>query len=175
MHTASKQSHRVPHLRIFIWKEDSSLPAMFKPLCISNCLKRTFVIKVRSHYIRFPQQMEAITCLPQNRHFSWWTKMNGTQRRAVVQYRPVTTAHTREIFRVVPLVFIAWVKSKSMHGFDPRPLVVLNVVTSIIPRVYLKLYFTRELSWLLQLRGLNYSTASDTLGFKTTLADARTP
>jgi len=28
--------------------------------------------------------MEAITCLPQNWHFSWWTKMNGTQRRAVV-------------------------------------------------------------------------------------------
>jgi len=52
-----------------------------------------------------------------------------------VQYRPVITAHTREIFRVVPLVFIAWVKSKSMHGFDPQPLVVLSVVISIIMRV----------------------------------------
>jgi len=28
--------------------------------------------------------MEAIMCLPQNLHFSWWTKMNGTQRRGVV-------------------------------------------------------------------------------------------
>jgi len=40
-----------------------------------------------SHYENyrwFLQQMEAITCLPQNQHFSWWTKMNGTQRRAVV-------------------------------------------------------------------------------------------
>jgi len=28
--------------------------------------------------------MEAIICLPLNRHFSLWTKMNGAQRRAVV-------------------------------------------------------------------------------------------
>jgi len=28
--------------------------------------------------------MEAITCLLQNWHFSWWAKINGTQRRALV-------------------------------------------------------------------------------------------
>jgi len=28
--------------------------------------------------------IQAIMCLPLNRHFSWWTKMNGTQRRAVL-------------------------------------------------------------------------------------------
>jgi len=52
---------------------------------IYNCLKRT--CNQRSHYEnyrRFPLQMEAITCLPQNRHFSWWAKMNGTQRRTLV-------------------------------------------------------------------------------------------
>jgi len=41
----------------------------------------------------------------------------------------------RVSFSVVPLVFIAWVKSKSMHGFGLQPLVVLSVVTSIIMRV----------------------------------------
>jgi len=44
---------------------------------INNCLKRTFAPIWKSW-------MEAITCLPQNRHFSWWTKMNGTQRRTLV-------------------------------------------------------------------------------------------
>jgi len=34
IHTASKQSHRSP--RIFVWKEDASLPAMFNPLCSST-------------------------------------------------------------------------------------------------------------------------------------------
>jgi len=48
-----------------------------------------------------------------------------------LQYRPVTTAHTRVIFHVVPLIFIAWVKSKSMHGLGPRPLMVLGAVTSM--------------------------------------------
>jgi len=45
----------------------------------SKAVKKTFAIKVAATY-----QMEAITCLTQNRHFSWWTKMNGTQRRAGV-------------------------------------------------------------------------------------------
>jgi len=36
------------------------------------------------NYRRSPLEIEAITCLPQNRHFSWWAKMNGTQRRALV-------------------------------------------------------------------------------------------
>jgi len=31
----SKQSHRAPHLRFIIWKEDASLPAMFNLLCSS--------------------------------------------------------------------------------------------------------------------------------------------
>jgi len=51
-----------------------------------------------------------------------------------LQYRPATTAHTRVIFCVVPLVFIARVKSKSMHGLGPRPLVVPSVATSMIMR-----------------------------------------
>jgi len=50
---------------------------------INNCLKRIFVIKVATMKIT-DDLMEAITCLPQNRHFSWWTKMNGTQRRAML-------------------------------------------------------------------------------------------
>jgi len=49
MHTASKQSHSAPHLRIFRLKEDTSLPAIFNPLFSSmnqQLFKRTFVIKV---------------------------------------------------------------------------------------------------------------------------------
>jgi len=52
---------------------------------IYNCLKRT--CNQHSHYENyrwFLLRMEAITCLPQNRHFSWWAKMNGTQRRTLV-------------------------------------------------------------------------------------------
>jgi len=33
---------------------------------------------------QFPLWMEAIMCLPQNQHFLWWAKKNGTQRRALV-------------------------------------------------------------------------------------------
>jgi len=50
---------------------------------INNCLKTTFVIKVATMKIT-DDLMEAITCLPLNWHFSWWTKMNGTQRRAML-------------------------------------------------------------------------------------------
>jgi len=50
---------------------------------INNYLNRTFVIKVATMKIT-DDLMEAITCLPLNRHFSWWTKMNGTQRRAML-------------------------------------------------------------------------------------------
>jgi len=46
MHTTSKQSHRVPHLRIYRLKEDASLPTHCAAVRINNCLKRTFVIKV---------------------------------------------------------------------------------------------------------------------------------
>jgi len=54
------------------------------------------------------------------------------QTKFYIYNRPVTTAHTRVIFHVLPLIFIAWVKSKSMDGLGPRPLVVLSVVTSMI-------------------------------------------
>jgi len=54
-----------------------------QPVRINNCLKRTFVIKVATMKIT-DDLMQAITCLPLNRHFSWWTKMNGTQRRAML-------------------------------------------------------------------------------------------
>jgi len=72
-----------PTYVFIVWKEDASLPAMFNPLCSSTnqlLLKRTFVIKVEI----MDDLIEAITCLPLNWHFSWWTKMNGTQRRAVL-------------------------------------------------------------------------------------------
>jgi len=36
------------------------------------------------NYGEFLLQMEANMCLPQNWHFLWWAKMNGTQRRALV-------------------------------------------------------------------------------------------
>jgi len=76
-YSTSKQSHRAPLLRIYRLKEDASLPAMFNLLF---SFKKNFCNQ-RSHYGRFPYQMEAITC---NRHFFWWTKMNGTQRRAMI-------------------------------------------------------------------------------------------
>jgi len=65
-----------------VWKEDASLPAMLNLLCRSTnqqLFKRTFVIKVATMKI-MDDLMEAITCLPLNRR---WTKMNGTQRRAM--------------------------------------------------------------------------------------------
>jgi len=45
-------------------------------------LKRTSAIN--ENYGQFPFQMEAIVCLPQNRHFSMWVKMNGTESRGLV-------------------------------------------------------------------------------------------
>jgi len=59
--------------------------AMFNLLCSSTnqqLFKMNFCNQ-SSHYEnygQFPLQMEAITC---NQHFSWWTKMNGTQRRSM--------------------------------------------------------------------------------------------
>jgi len=46
---------------------------------INNCFKRTFVIKVATMKIT-DDLMQAVTCLPLNRHFSWWKMMNGTQK-----------------------------------------------------------------------------------------------
>jgi len=69
-----------------VWEEDTSLPAMFNLLCSSTnqlLFKRTFVIKVPTLKIT-DNLIEAIMCLPLNWHLPWWTKMNGTQRRAVL-------------------------------------------------------------------------------------------
>jgi len=47
MHTTLKQSHRIPHLRIYHLKEDALLPAIYSThhaaVRINDCLKRTFV------------------------------------------------------------------------------------------------------------------------------------
>jgi len=78
-----------PTYVFIVWKEDILLPAMFNPLCSSmnwQLFKKNFCNQ-RSHYEnygRFPLGIKAITCLPQNWHFSWWAKMNGTQRRTLV-------------------------------------------------------------------------------------------
>jgi len=82
----SKQSHHVPHLHFIIWKEDALLPAMFNLLCSSTNqqLSKKNFCNQSSHYENNGQFNEAITCLPLNWHFSWWPKMNGTQRRAVL-------------------------------------------------------------------------------------------
>jgi len=51
-----------------------------QPIMLQKLFKRTSAIKVTSHYENygwFPLQMEAIMCLPQNRHFLWWAKIMG--------------------------------------------------------------------------------------------------
>jgi len=75
-----------PTYVFIVWKEDASLLAMFNLLCSSTNqlrFKRIFVIKVATMKIT-DDLMEAITCLSLYWHFSWWKKMNGTQRRAVI-------------------------------------------------------------------------------------------
>jgi len=58
--------------------------------------------------------------------------------KKLLNYRYYSTVqlqlHTRMFFCVVPLIFIAWVKSRSMYGLGPWPLVFLSMVTSMIPR-----------------------------------------
>jgi len=51
-----------------------------------ECFKKNFRNQCSRYenYGRFLLGIEAITCLPQNRHFLWWAKMNGTQRRALI-------------------------------------------------------------------------------------------
>jgi len=95
MHTASKQSYCTPTYVFIVWKEDASLPAMFNHYAavqINNCLKRTFVIKVATMKIT-DDLMEAITWLPLNRHFSWWTKMNGTHGKSMMYVQRVGKRH----------------------------------------------------------------------------------
>jgi len=73
-------THRLSEKKTFHYRLCSTRYATVR---INNYLKRTFVIKVATIKI-MDDLMEAITCLSQNRHFLWRTKMNGTQRRAVV-------------------------------------------------------------------------------------------
>jgi len=81
-HAASKQWYHPPQLRISIiaWKENDLVPATYA-VQISNCLKRTC-----GHYENYGQFPLSITCPPQNWHFLWWAKINGTQRWALVKY-----------------------------------------------------------------------------------------
>jgi len=75
-----------PTYIFIVWKEDALCSTCYAAIRINNCLKTTFVIKVAAMKIT-DDLMEAIMCLPLNWHFSWWTKMNGTQRRAVLSPR----------------------------------------------------------------------------------------
>jgi len=74
-----------PVISIIVWKEDVLLPAMFDrytAVWINN-----YFCNQNSHYEnhgRLLLWMEAIMCLPQNWHFLWWVKMNGTQKRALI-------------------------------------------------------------------------------------------
>jgi len=75
-----------PTYVFIVWKEDASLPAMFNLLCSSTnqqLFKKNFWNQ-SSHYENYGQFPEAIMYLLQTRYFSWRTKMNGTQRRALV-------------------------------------------------------------------------------------------
>jgi len=68
-----------PTYVFIVWKEDILLPAMSNPLYSSTnqqLFKKNFCNQ-SSHYEnygQFPLGFEAITCLPQNQHFSWWAK-----------------------------------------------------------------------------------------------------
>jgi len=80
LHTASKQSHHMAHLHIFIWKEDASLPAHHAAVWINNCLKRTFVIKVVTTD-NFRNKWKPSRAIDTFRGEQRW---NGRQRWAVV-------------------------------------------------------------------------------------------
>jgi len=61
-----------PRTPVIIWKEDTSLLAMFNPL-YNSMIQKLFeksLCNQSSNYRQFPLQMEAIVYLPQNRHFS---------------------------------------------------------------------------------------------------------
>jgi len=82
MHTALKQSHRTPHLRIDYQKKMlcyQLFSTHYTAVRINNYSKRTFAIKVATMKIT-DDYIEVITCLPQNRHFfvvnkdEWHTK-----------------------------------------------------------------------------------------------------
>jgi len=83
-HTASKQWHHSPpekmlRLTFRHWLCSTHYTAVWineKNLCNQSSLYE--------NYGRFLLQIEAITCVLQNRHFSWWAKMNGIQRRPLV-------------------------------------------------------------------------------------------
>jgi len=84
-HTASKQWHHAPHLRIYHLKRNVSLPAIFSLLCSSTNLqlfKRISAIKVAT--MKITEISITNGSLPQNRNFLWRAQINGTQRRALV-------------------------------------------------------------------------------------------
>jgi len=71
-----------PTYLFIVWKKDTSLPAMFNPLQINNCLKRTFAPLWKLWKISITNGSHHVPT--QNLRFSWWAKMNGTQRRTLV-------------------------------------------------------------------------------------------
>jgi len=66
-----------PDISTIVWKEDASLPAVFHPLH-SNMNQHLFeknLCSQSSHnenYRQFPLRTEAIMCIPQSQHFSWY-------------------------------------------------------------------------------------------------------
>jgi len=72
MHTTSKQWHCVPQL-------SSEKKMLHWQLCSTHytAVQTCNQSSPYENYGRFLLQMEAILCLPQNWHFSWWAKMNG--------------------------------------------------------------------------------------------------
>jgi len=95
MHTAFKQSHRVPQLCIYHLKRRRFVTSysMFNPLRSSTnqkLFKKNFC-NLSGHYI---WKLRTISITNGSHHVPitkltllWWTKMNGTQRRAVVSPR----------------------------------------------------------------------------------------
>jgi len=74
-----------PVISNIVWKEDTSLPGMFNPLCSSSCLKITSAIKVSP--VKIMDDFRYKWKPSQNRHFSQWAKMNWRQRALVSPQR----------------------------------------------------------------------------------------
>jgi len=75
-----------PTYIFIIWKEDASLPAMFNPLCSStnqHLLKKN-LCNQSSHYENYGQFNGSHHVPTTKLTLSWWTKMNGIQRRVMV-------------------------------------------------------------------------------------------
>jgi len=90
MHTMALNA---PVISTIVQKEYASLPGMFNLTC--NSMNQQLFKKNICHQNnpyenngRFLLWMKAIPCLPENRHFLQWAKINGTQRRAFVSLLP---------------------------------------------------------------------------------------